>query len=121
MLHVLHPSCSSEPRFFFRGSVTLPLDSGYAALLRHTLPRQACPRHVACVQPGSSDGKSASHASYGFGRVDARVHGEACGLPYGELSHCETTRYESTFLKMANPVSSARIRLLGFYKTFATV
>ena len=36
--------------------MALPLHSGYAALLSHTLSRQACPRHVVRVELGSSEG-----------------------------------------------------------------
>lgn len=50
-------------------------------------------------------GNCASGASYGFGRVDAGVHGEARGLPHGELPHCETARYKSTFFHDGKPRS----------------
>jgi hypothetical protein len=105
-LHVLHQglslaSCSSGPRLFFGGSVALPLHTGYAALLRHTLSRQACPKTCSVCPTPVQQWCCASGTSYCFGRVDAGVHGEARGLPYGELPHCETARYKSTLFIMA--------------------
>jgi hypothetical protein len=97
--------------------VALPLHSGYAALLSHTLSRQACPRHVVRVELGSSEGTALV--------VPHTVSVELTRVYMGKREVFHTANFLTAKLHgislhsftMANPEVLTPLRLSRFYGT----